>query len=900
VPQPPGPPVDARGSQGLQIGDHNRQDIHIHVESSSVARPQQVGSPSGRALLNDPVEILGYGELRVRAESSLKDEPAAAAKLYAELSLRMDEKGFTARAEQLRALQRDAYEAAGNIAAAFDVTMRLLLDRYDAGHHLRSETTRAATLANVLGPPATDVALVGAALADWFEDGYDLAPVTTALEAIVAADNPLAGRLVLAVAEQIVTDEDPADDPEPLCTVARNLVGRLTDTLRIRLECCVADLAVRTGTDPTIAFDDLIRRADGIRAPLAALALRRAARALSFAGRRDGAIKAYQDAVRAAAETHHGGDARDALRSISYLSTMKSRQDAMDSARSVVTHDRLLPGADHAALSALEYLVDEELPDALREAHQWVRHERISGALLGEVVARRRYGEVFARAGEPAAAVPQLVLAGARKNAVRAAESSTEYVDVLRFLTRYPHWVQSSAAAVVRVQADLAPDSDVDDLAAKLLALVEASLPADLFGRETLTHAVGALAALDWRLPAEVARTLLPPLRAHVRRDAEHNRFPGDEMLAFFAACARLDAPDVVRVAVEVLVEALRQQVHRAERHVGALDPETIGLTESLEELANEGNSGAITVLAEWHRPTPAVISAARSAAQEILDQPVGTVRNNWVLGNTAPLAARLLRAALSPDGHADPEVTELRDRVAEHLLAWAEDRQDMAPSRRDAVAALRILQGQLPSDFRAVICRRLLAVHDEPGLHPNDLQDQASLHPLSRFRVNTGSEHLPADCLYAAALVASTNDEAAAVEQRLLPALAAAVTDPVDAGLRARTAFVINQIRALPLDLLAAHPAPVIRQAAVACWASQADRDPAMAAMFARDSDRGVRWNLAHELARLRSENAADAYRTILAELEADRSAQVRQATAARRRVACSQLVRPTSALSA
>lgn len=885
--------MDARRSQGLQVGDHNLQVVNIFAVSSLVSRPHQVRSPSGRALLNDPVEILGYGELRVRAESLLKDNPAAAADLYAELSQRMGEHGFTDRVEQLRSLQRDAHQAAGNIAAAFDVTMGLLLDRYDAGRHLRSEPTRAATLAEVLGPPATNIAQVGAALAEWFENGYDLAPVTTALKAIVAADDPLAGRLVVALAEQIVTDEDPADDPEPLCTVARNLVVRLTRTLRIRLECCVADLAVRTGTDPTDAFADLTRRADGVHidASLAALIRRRAARALAFAGRIDDSIDAYRRAVMDATEakTYYGGDAHDALRSISYLSSNESRQDAMDSARSVVTRERLLPSADHAALSTLECLVDEELPDALREAHRWVRQERISGALLGEVVARHRYGEVFARAGEPAAAVPQFVLAGARKSAVQAAEASTDYVDVSRFLTRYPHWVQSSAAAVVRIQADLAPDSDVDDLAAKLLALVEASPSADLFGRETLTHAVGALAALGWRLPAEVARTLLPRLRAHVRTDVARCRFTDDEMLAFFTACARLDAPDVVRVAVEVLVEALRQHVHQAARHVGDLDPATIGLTESLEELADEGNSGAIRVLAEWQRPTPAVISAARFAAQEILDQPVGVARNRWRLGSTAPLGALLLRAALSLDGHADPEITGLRDRVAEHLLAWAEDRQDMAAGRSDAVTALSILQSQLPSELRSIVCRRLIAVHDEPGLHPNDLSEQASLHPLSRSRVNTGGKHLPARCLYAAALAASTNDEAATVEHRLMPALVAAVTDPSDAKLRASTAVALNQLRPLPLAALATHPAPAIRHAAVVCWASQADHDPGLAAAFARDLDCGVRRHLAHELANRHSQNAVEPYRAILAELEVDRSALVRQATAIRHRVACS-----------
>lgn len=423
------------------------------------------------------------------------------------------------------------------------------------------------------------------------------------------------------------------------------------------------------------------------------------------------------------------------------------------------------------------------------------------------------------------------------------------------------------------------PDSDVDDLAAKLLVLVEASPPDGGFRPPTFKHALGALAALDRRLPAEVASTLLPVLRAHVPRDTGHYRLADDEMLAFFLACACLDASDVAETAVEALLAALHQQVDRAAHHVSDLDPATPGLTESLEELANEGNSGAITVLAEWDQATPAVIAAARSAAQGILDQPVGTVRSSWTIGNTAPVEALLLRAALSSDAAADGKVTELRDRVAMHLLAWAEDRHDIATSRRDAVAALRILQDRLPSDIRAVICRRLLAVHDEPGLHANDFYDQASLHPLSRFRINIGSEHLPADCLCAVALVASTNDEAAAVEQRFLPALVAAVTDPTDAELRGRTAVALNRLRALPLAALAAHPAPAIRHAALACWASQADRDPVLAATFVCDSDRGVRRHLAHKLARLHSENAVDAYSAVLARLKADPSAQVRQA---------------------
>lgn len=43
--------------------------------------PAAPTTPIGRALLSDPVEILGYGKLRVRAESLVTDEPAAAAEV---------------------------------------------------------------------------------------------------------------------------------------------------------------------------------------------------------------------------------------------------------------------------------------------------------------------------------------------------------------------------------------------------------------------------------------------------------------------------------------------------------------------------------------------------------------------------------------------------------------------------------------------------------------------------------------------------------------------------------------------------------------------------------------------------------------------------------------------------
>lgn len=95
-------------------------------------------------------------------------------------------------------------------------------------------------------------------------------------------------------------------------------------------------------------------------------------------------------------------------------------------------------------MSALEALADGNLPDASREAHRWVHQKRVAGALLDELVARRRYGDVFARAGVPESAVRQFVMADAQDHAVRAASAAPESLDMSQFLDVSANWVQAA------------------------------------------------------------------------------------------------------------------------------------------------------------------------------------------------------------------------------------------------------------------------------------------------------------------------------------------------------------------------------------------------------------------------------------------------------------------------
>jgi hypothetical protein len=433
-------------------------------------------------------------------------------------------------------------------------------------------------------------------------------------------------------------------------------------------------------------------------------------------------------------------------------------------------------GYDVGTVAAALDVVVAAAPGALGHARTWTRHERINGALRDEWVARRRVGQVLHRATEHERAVEQFVRAGSRKDAVAAARAASR-VDLTRHLVPAgsPR-VQAAAAAVVGAQGDVLPDTAINEVTAALLSLVESSPSDEPFGPEPGKYALEALAALGPRLPVAVAQRVLQIVEPLVPRRQGNYRFFDEEILAVLAAVARSADHDLARRAGEALAEAIGQDVHRAADKVVSLGPDVPRLEAAVHARA-EVDDNAARVLAAWDQWHPNMVGATRRVLEHLFAHPVGQQRSNFGIGVGPQRAALFVRAALRASEHTDHSSTESTadefagriDQVVEHLLRWTEDSLDIAESRRTASDALALLADRLTGDTRSTAFARVLAVHDNPRWNPSDLTTHASLHPLSRFRIDVGSEQLPLACLRTAAALAS-GDETEQVARRLTP----------------------------------------------------------------------------------------------------------------------------------
>ncbi|MFD6287523.1 hypothetical protein [Streptomyces sp. NPDC060205] len=113
-------------------------------------------------------------------------------------------------------------------------------------------------------------------------------------------------------------------------------------------------------------------------------------------------------------------------------------------------------------------------------------------------------------------------------------------------------------------QADLIPDDAVAGIAARLTQIVITGAQTGLTSIRPVQEALGALAALDERLPATSAQQVLSLLVEWIPREPNVSRFIDEQMLAFLDACIKAEL-HLADQATQGLMDAWKLDIKGAE-----------------------------------------------------------------------------------------------------------------------------------------------------------------------------------------------------------------------------------------------------------------------------------------------------------------------------------------------
>lgn len=540
----------------------------------------------------------------------------------------------------------------------------------------------------------------------------------------------------------------------------------------------------------------------------------RAAYAYSIRGHHEWAENSWRRAIIGSSEERLYGDVRNQLRSLSLSIRDRGVLEFGDrdiAARSLPNHDRLLAGTHNAELAALEHAHGGSLPDALGDARRYQLESRLSGQLQEELIALRLIGDVLASGGDAFRAVDAYIAGGSAEKAVEVASAMSDRADVRRWLSSPMRRRQAAAIQVVGAQCSLveeaAIESVVHDLLAHALNLAGASRMAPV----PEIDAVQSIAAFGGRIP----RSAIAPIIDLVHSIGTSSAWGMDIAYLLIQSYWAVEEERTAIADVIGQMLRSDRPPPRLWGLVASIQKDAAApLLPVVSELAGKGNSMAISALARWRVDSYIVQVVARRACAALLRRPVGHARSVFQISSqdqaTVILLLGLLEATtlmevpidelkpeLSPpaggvvmsvmvgpapsppgspsapeapggrgDGSTISEATpwpddaamiasggavELATAVASRLVAFAEDANDSAGSRSQAVGALRYLLPRLPDDACAEFAMRLALLAGEPKLSPLDEFEIASTTPFSRSRVNSGAKTFGAFCLLAA-----------------------------------------------------------------------------------------------------------------------------------------------------
>lgn len=857
-------------------GLHHKLDVRLPqpaaataaaTEAPRQADEKQPGRP-GRPPVTDPAAQAGAVELlldRIRGsddpeltaavELARAGDHEAAAERFDEQAQRFEAEQLDELAEECRANQAAALDAAGHEAAAREVRMRLVRHQMHRGSDLAVlEARRLLETA-----PADERWRFEALLAeaDWPEHPY---PAMDVLERAVERAEGEERVLWAAASAEVMVLFGEFERVRRVTDSVREYP--LAEGARLRLELDWLEAVEQTeGVEAAeSAWGSLLawtERAESARTRATVLARRAAA--LVHREELDAAIEAYG---RALEEWASLPGYEDQVAEVFYA--IQTAPGLMGRLRPPLAELRATAAglrggaqspaarADAIEARAMRAQLNEKLFDALRGFWLALALHRRVGNLRGVLYNRELLGELLLEAGRGSAAVALFVKAGREKRAARAAEraATTEIADALSL--GGPAWERAASYAVIAQVGRRAPPEVVDALAPQVLAESEQPM-GGLVGPQPANRAREALAALLLALPDEHRDRALVVLRnaATTQHPVIARRAAQSLLLATNAGISDethflieryLAEPSIVGVSSPWIAARLAADHEARERIEEASLAEIAPALEALAIADLEPKLPELQELADER-----ITNTLRSLKDADPTHTVG-IGGYEDLG----IAARL----------ATPE---MRDRLGRALGGLARDIRYPEANRASAANAVFNLASRLSDETRAQILPEILPL--AAGDYELSQWDDSPLlrtDPLARFKVSFSSPgDLQAAALQAAGALASPDGAETVLEQLLYEARLDERANVASAAYESLARLPgLGSAEAIEVGL--AHEDAGVRAAALRAWfakTGQAPR-PVLAARLVSDPDLNVRLVLLNLAAEIGVREIVDAFR--------------------------------------
>ena len=835
-------------SAGAEVSsDRLRADLGIPL-----LQPQPRSRPrvSADAMLRGPVADLGLAQQLNNADEKYDSDPAAAAGLYGLVADKLQSSPYASHAPRIRARQADAFRAVGDDTRAVTAELALMAAALSSGDPglalitadklarqqpdvpeslVRAVNALAAVAAYEHNPKATlDSA------ADDFDATEPGGPYRI-LAATLLAEHAIAARRADVVQKRADALRGVAD------TAGSDEAGRLADA---RLRACVADA--------TQGWVDLARTAKTIYPPkVAALLLARHGRHLAITQDPEAAIARYNDAIEKACVAGTFADAADwqfAIRLIRVTYSVGTLADLEEpyrlaQASRAAGDDSVMPPLSPALDLALSDLLGSRLPDAAAALRRYRRHAVALADWRAEREAGSRLGDVYAAAGEPAAAISYYIACGENESLSKVTAQLPEEpftLPVPANLADMPPWERAASYVTAGSTADLLPDADAASWAAVALDEFTQAVPALSLTASPALEACNAFGHLAGAITEEQARRFLEHAASWVEREPNHYRHTDAahaEALVRIAGAHPARRQEAISQMCRALIADQRMAQIVLSTGTGSLRAEPDLVSALCAETASSGNIyAALAIIVAGADPAPAVL-----VAQRMLDAAV-TPRTH--LPGHTELTGGWQETATLTRGLQPAD----RARLGDAMTTVVTDTDEPQWNRQQALAALATVGRHLSDlDQERLFPVALQAAYGDQDNSTDD--DALPSGQLDRFRITIGDPTLRFDGLRAAAALAITPDQYESVidvAYELMPQ-----ANPHQANRIAQALALLPAAGQALLDprSLAGHESEWIRSLAAVLWSTADGQPPQVGHRLAADPSGNVRRSLASSL---------------------------------------------------